>query len=148
MRRMLYPFELHSRFEIWEPQNELEHRTGFEPVSQRWQRCVFDLLDERCKMNFFVPFVAKKSTYKTDEGRERHCREHTSRHTSPDDGELADSPKAPSSSSVKAPCLHPAKRNFDCQKTKGAGFNFPGEAARSFNSLDLLLRLGAGVRSR
>ena len=37
--------------------------------------------------------------YKTDEGREKQCREHTSRHTSPEDGELADSRKAPSSSS-------------------------------------------------
>ena len=39
--------------------------------------------------------------YKTDEGRERHSHEHTSRHTSPEDGELADSRKAPSSSSER-----------------------------------------------
>ena len=26
----------------------LEHRTGVEPVSQRWQRCVLNQLDQRC----------------------------------------------------------------------------------------------------
>ena len=26
----------------------MEHRTGFEPVSQRWQRCVLTQLDQRC----------------------------------------------------------------------------------------------------
>ena len=36
------------------------------------------------------------------------------------------------------------KRYFDCQKTKGAGFKPPREAARSFNSLDLALRFGSG----
>ena len=49
---------------------------------------------------------------------------------------------------LKAPCLHLAphagcprgepralaNRYFDCQKTKGAGFKPPREAARSFNS--------------
>ena len=37
-----------------------------------------------------------------------------------------------------------ANRYFDCQKTKGAGFKLPREAARSFNSLNLLLRFGSG----
>ena len=32
---------------------------------------------------------------------------------------------------LKAPCLHLAKRYFNCQKTKGAGFKPPREAARS-----------------
>ena len=31
----------------------LEHRTGFEPVSQRWQRRVLDRLDQRCMKNGF-----------------------------------------------------------------------------------------------
>jgi len=36
---------------------------------------------------------------------------------------------------LKAPCLHLSqKRYFNCQKTKGAGFKPPREAARSFNS--------------
>jgi hypothetical protein len=62
---------------------------------------------------------------------------HTSRHTSPEDGELADSPKHRAHHPLKAPCLHPAKKYFDCQKTKGAGFELPREAARSFNSLEI-----------
>ena len=28
--------------------DRLEHRTGFEPVSQRWQRRVLNQLDQRC----------------------------------------------------------------------------------------------------
>jgi len=37
----------------------------------------------------------------------------------------------------KAPCLHLSqKRYFDCQKTKGAGFKPPREAARSYYSRD------------
>src|SRR6266852_1102641 len=32
---------------------------------------------------------------------------------------------------LMAPCLHLAKRYFNCQKTKGAGFKPPREAARS-----------------
>ena len=32
---------------------------------------------------------------------------------------------------LKAPCLHLAKRYFNCQKTIGAGFKPPREAARS-----------------
>ena len=32
---------------------------------------------------------------------------------------------------LKAPCLHLAKRYFNCQKTKGTGFKPPREAARS-----------------
>jgi hypothetical protein len=30
--------------------DELEHRTGFEPVSQHWQRRVLNQLDQRCEM--------------------------------------------------------------------------------------------------
>ena len=30
--------------------NKLEHRTGFEPVSQHWQRRVLNQLDQRCEM--------------------------------------------------------------------------------------------------
>jgi hypothetical protein len=37
---------------------------------------------------------------------------------------------------LKAPCLHLSQKYFDCQKTKGAGFKPPREAARSFNSLE------------
>jgi hypothetical protein len=82
---------------------------------------------------------------KTDEGRERHCREHTSRHTSPEDGELADSPKATSSSSIEGSLPSSRKeRYFDYQKTKGAGFLLPREAARSFNSLSFAFEIGSG----
>ena len=86
---------------------------------------------------------------------------HTSRHTSPEDGDACDSRKVDSVVIRKAPCLHPktpcasermeffANRYFDCQKTKGAGFKPPREAARSFNSFRFSLSvLGAGVRSR
>ena len=42
-----------------------------------------------------------------------------------------------------------ANRYFDYQKTKGAGFKPPREAARSFNSLEFRFEIwGAGVRSR
>jgi len=42
-----------------------------------------------------------------------------------------------------------ANRYFDCQKTKGAGFKPPREAAHSFNSRPIfLLRFGSGSRSR
>jgi hypothetical protein len=86
--------------------------------------------------------------YKTDEGREEQSREHTSRHTSPEDGELADSPKAPSSSSVKAPCLHPAKIDTSIiKKLKERALTSQGSCPLLQFS-DLLLRLGAGVRSR
>src|SRR6185369_2636289 len=37
-----------------------------------------------------------------------------------------------------------ANRYFDYQKTKGAGFKPPREAARSFNSLEFSLRFGSG----
>ena len=30
--------------------NKMEHRTGFEPVSQHWQRRVLNQLDQRCEM--------------------------------------------------------------------------------------------------
>ena len=82
--------------------------------------------------------------FETDEGREKRSRKHTSRHTSPADGELADSRKAPSSSSVEGSLPSSRKKYFDCQKTKGAGFKLPREAARSFNSLELVLRFGSG----
>ena len=66
--------------------------------------------------------------YKMDEGRERHCIDHTSRHTSTEDGELADSPKAPSSSSVKAPCLHPSQTGTSIiKKLKERAICFPGK---------------------
>src|SRR5215475_14492968 len=82
---------------------------------------------------------------KTDEGRERHCIEHTSRHTSPEDGDLADARKAPRSSSVEGSCLHLSQKDyFDCQKTKGAGFWPPREAARSFNSLNFFFEIRSG----
>jgi hypothetical protein len=72
--------------------------------------------------------------------RNKAC-EHTSRHTSPEDGELADSRKAPSSSSVEGSLPSSRKKYFDCQKTEGAGFKLPREAARSFNSLDLCFEM-------
>ena len=34
-----------------------------------------------------------------------------------------------------------AKRYFDCQKTKGAGFKLPREAARSFKSLEFAFEI-------
>jgi hypothetical protein len=39
-------------------------------------------------------------------------------------------------------------RYFDYQKTKGAGFNFPGKLPAPSILFNLFLRLGAGVRSR
>ena len=33
------------------------------------------------------------------------------------------------------------KKYFDCQKTKGAGFKLPREAARSFNSRELCFEI-------
>ena len=53
---------------------------------------------------------------------------------------------------AKHPARHPegslpsslANRYFDYQKTKGAGFKPPREAARSFNSLEFSLRFGSG----
>ncbi len=48
-----------------------------------------------------------------------------------------DSRKGPRSSSVEGSLPSSlANRYFDCQKTKGAGFKPPREAARSFNSLE------------
>lgn len=83
--------------------------------------------------------------YKTDEGREEQSREHTSRHTSPEDGDLADSRKGPRSSSVEGSLPSSlANRYFDCQKTKGAGFKPPREAARSLQVSDFALRFGSG----
>src|SRR5712691_8680652 len=72
-------------------------------------------------------------------------REYTSRHTSPEDGDARDSRKATALSSAEGslpssctpsgmPAWGPrslAKRYFNCQKTKGAGFKPPREAARS-----------------
>src|SRR5713226_10281460 len=53
----------------------------------------------------------------------------------PSDDDLADSRKGPRSSSVEGSLPSSlANRYFDCQKTKGAGFKPPREAARSFNS--------------
>src|SRR5207237_2204345 len=95
---------------------------------------------------------------KIDEGRENNAAnkrgparasrvacQHTSRHTSPEDGDLADSRKGPRSSSVEGSLPSSlANRYFDCQKTKRAGFKPPREAARSFNSRDFALRFGSG----
>ena len=41
-KRRALPVELQER------KGNLEHRTGFEPVSQRWQRRVLNQLDQRC----------------------------------------------------------------------------------------------------
>src|SRR5947209_20620412 len=66
----------------------------------------------------------------------------TSRHTSPEDGDLADSRKGPRSSSLEGSLPSSlANRYFDCQKTKGAGFKPPREAARSFNSRDFCFEI-------
>jgi hypothetical protein len=61
---------------------------------------------------------------KTDEGRERHCIEHTSRHTSSEDGDLADARiRTEIIIRLKAPAFISRKNDyFDYQKTKGAGF--------------------------
>ena len=66
--------------------------------------------------------ISDLTMLKTDEGREKQSREHTSRHTSPEDGELADSRKAPSSSSLEGSLPSSLASDFDYQKTKGAGF--------------------------
>ena len=85
---------------------------------------------------------------KIDEGRENNAANsgvparaarvgcwQTSRHTSPEDGDVRHARKATASSSVEGSLPSSlAKRYFDCQKTKGAGFKPPREAARSFNS--------------
>jgi hypothetical protein len=66
---------------------------------------------------------------------------HTSRHTSPVDGDLVDSRKAPRSSPLKAPCLHLSQKYFDYQKTEGAGIKPPREAARSINSREFCFEI-------
>ena len=69
-------------------------------------------------------------------------REHTSRHTSPEDGDARHARKATASSSVEGSLPSSlANRYFDCQKTKGAGFKPPREAARSFNSRDFCFEI-------
>src|SRR6266566_8933764 len=73
---------------------------------------------------------------------ERKRTANTSRHTSPEDGDLVDSRKGPRSSSVEGSLPSSlANRYFDCQKTKGAGFKPPREAARSFNSRDFCFEI-------
>jgi hypothetical protein len=72
-----------------------------------------------------------------DEGREKQTCEHTSRHTSPEMANSRTLAKHRVHHLSKAPCLHLAKKYFDCQKTKGAGFKLLREAARSFNSREL-----------
>src|SRR5262249_10563661 len=74
----------------------------------------------------------------------------TSRHTSPEDGELADSRKAPSSSSdLKAPCLHLSQIGTSIiKKLKERAFSLPGKLPAPSILLIFALRLGAGVRSR
>jgi len=80
-----------------------------------------------------------------DEGRERHCIDHTSRHTSTEDGELADSPKAPSSSSVKAPCLHPSQSNTSIvKKLKERAFCFPGKLPAPSILATFAFEIGSG----
>ena len=79
---------------------------------------------------------------KQDEGREKHCREHTSRHTSPEDGDLADSRKAPSSSSVEGSLpSSPQIGTSIVKKQKERAFKLPREAARSFNSLEFCFEI-------
>ena len=74
-----------------------------------------------------------------------HCIEHTSRHTSPEDGDLADSRKAPRSSSEKAPCLRLSQKLTSIvKKLKERASNFPGKLPAPSILLVLLLRLGAG----
>ncbi len=49
----------------------------------------------------------------------------------------------------KAPCLHPAKKVTSIvKKLKERAFNFPGKLPAPSILFNLLLRLGAGVRSR
>src|SRR5713226_10584334 len=60
----------------------------------------------------------------------------------PSDDDLADSRKGPRSSSVEGSLPSSlANRYFDCQKTKGAGFKPPREAARSFNSREFCFEI-------
>src|SRR5688500_14016729 len=69
-------------------------------------------------------------------------REYTSRHTSPEGGDARDSRKATALSSAEGSLPSSlAKRYFNCQKTKGAGFKPPREAARSFKSLEFCFEI-------
>ena len=70
---------------------------------------------------------------------ERISREHTSRHTSPEDGDLADSRKAPRSSSVEGSLPSSlAKSTLIIKKLKEQAAKPPREAARSFKSLEFV----------
>src|SRR6185295_17745545 len=80
--------------------------------------------------------------YKTDEGRERHCSEYTSRHTSPEDGELADSRKAPrSSSGRRLPAFIPQKGISIVKKQKGAVLSLPGKLPAPYKSRDFFVEI-------
>ena len=68
--------------------------------------------------------------------------QHTSRHTSPEMAISRTLAKDRDRHPLKAPCLHLSQnRYFDCQKTKGAGFKPPREAARSFNSREFCFEI-------
>ena len=86
--------------------SELVHVVGLAPTKSQWTP------DLQSGAFAAQPHMQKEIDlcYKTDEGREEQSREHTSRHTSPEDGELADSRKAPSSSSGRRlPAFIPQK---------------------------------------
>jgi len=72
---------------------------------------------------------------KAAENKPEFVTRHTSRHTSPVDGDLVDSRKAPRSSPLKAPCLHLSQIGTSIiKKLKERALKPPREAARSFNS--------------
>jgi hypothetical protein len=120
----------------------------------------FQTCDLRSQLNFRFAIACAKKEMKAERWANekrltrKGCR-HTSRHTSPKDGDARDSRKGTASSSRRLPAfiqrLHAqtgveffANRYFDCQKTKRAGFKPPREAARSLQFSRFSLRFGSG----
>jgi hypothetical protein len=74
------------------------------------------------------------------------CSEHTSRHTSPEDGDLADSRKGPrSSSDLKAPCLHLSQIGISIvKKLKERALSLQGKLPAPSILREFALRFGSG----
>ena len=98
--------------------------------------------------------------YKKQMKAERTYREHTSRHTSPEDGDARHSRKATASSSGRLPAfIQRLQRTFRwsfsqigtsiVKKQKERALSLPGKLPAPYNSRDFFVGdLGAGVRSR
>ena len=70
---------------------------------------------------------------------------HTSRHTSPVDGDLVDSRKAPRSSPLKAPCLHLSQKgNSIVKKLKERALSLPWKLPAPSILANFALRFGSG----